>query len=360
VVPLSPGLITRVPVQKDCPEKILILRLSSIGDIILTTPLIRLLRRKFPSARIDYVLKKKFAPLLEDNPNLDRLITFDTAAGWRELVKIRSQIKKSQYDLIIDIHKNFRSFFMSRFLPGIKVVVYRKYILKRVALVLLGWNFYQEIIPVPSRYLESVAEYGIRDDNAGPEFFPQKSTLTRMKEEIRNHGLISDRLTIGIAAGAGFETKRWPEENYTRVALSLKKSTGAQALLFGDKGDRVITEKIRARLGPDAIDLAGQLSLMETACAIDQCDLVLSNDTGLMHLAAALKKKTLAIFGPTTREFGFFPQGHHTRVVEHPHLTCRPCTHLGSRSCPKDHFRCMKEISPETVVSIAMEMITAN
>ncbi len=120
---------------------------------------------------------------------------------------------------------------------------------------------------------------------------------------------------------------------------------------FGDHHDKIITSKIKLNIGEDVFDVAGRLSLMETASLMNLCHLMVTNDTGLMHIATALKKKVVAIFGSTTEELGFFPCALDSLVVQNNNLNCRPCSHVGRNECPKKHFKCMTDIKPQDVIN---------
>jgi len=338
------------------PGKILVIRLSSIGDILLTTPLLRLLKRRFPQAEIGFVIKKQFIDLIRTNKNVDRIFSFDASAGFGDLRRIKREVRDIGYDLVIDIHKNFRSYYLQSGLPKSKIVSYSKYRLQRFLLIKLGWD-YRQVIPVYQRYLMSVAEFGIQDDGAGLDFFLDPDVKQRVDELLSRKNLQVERPIIGLAPGAGFATKRWLPEHYAAVARRMVAERNAQVLLFGSQADSPITREIAGLIGPHVFDVSGQFSLMETACALARCDLLITNDTGLMHLATALHVKTVAIFGPTTKELGFFPVGEMTRVAEHEKLSCRPCTHMGSKRCPKGHFRCMRELLPDRVYDFATELL---
>lgn len=343
--------------MKKEPQKILIIRLSSIGDILLTTPLLRLLKKRFPQAEIGFVIKMQFYDLVRTNKNIDRIYCFDAADRFPALKSIKREIRNVGYDLIIDIHKNFRSYFLRTGHPGARVVSYPKYRLKRFLLIKFGWNLYRQVIPVQQRYLMSIAEFGVPDDGAGLDFCLDPAVQEKIDGLLKSLGVVTGRLAVCLAPGAGFTTKRWLPEYFTDVARCLIDEKKAQIILLGNEKDRVITREIAGCIGSSAIDLAGQFDLMETACALAHADLLISNDTGLMHLATALKIKTVAIFGPTTKELGFYPVSPLATVVENLELNCRPCTHIGSNKCPKRHFRCMKDIEPEKVFKAAINLL---
>ncbi len=338
-------------------NRILIIRLSSIGDIILATPVPRVLKNHFPAAQIDFIVKKQFAPLLHGNPYINNVLTLDTLQGRRELDRLKNQLRTRKYDLIVDIHKNFRSHFLKAGLPGIKVT-FKKYAFKRFLLVKFGWNLFRTVIPVTRRYLNSLAAFGITDDRLGPQVFIDPATQQRMDQLLQNKGFDTTRPVICMAPGAGFFTKRWPVEYFSQLAERCRTELNAQIVLLGNTQDQQLTRQMNAQLTDNAaLDLAGSLEIMEAACVINRADLVVCNDSGLMHLAAALKKKTIAVFGSTTRELGFFPDNPQARVMENKNLPCRPCSHIGRKKCPKQHFKCMRDILPDAVFQAIRELL---
>jgi lipopolysaccharide heptosyltransferase II len=344
------------PLPKTAPTRILILRLSSIGDIVLASPFIRVLRQRFPQAQIDFVVKAQFADLVRSNPHLNTVFTLDTTKGRRGLAQLKSTIRTRSYDLIIDIHNNFRTAYLRR-ISGASIVTFKKYKLQRFFLIKFGLDFYRSIVPVYQRYIDSVAALQVRDDGLGPEFFVIPDASVRVASVLSSMGLQSDKSTIAMAPGAGFLTKRWPSDYFIEIAGKLIADRGAQIVLLGDKKEADLCTAIAKSVGKAVINAAGRFTLMESAAALAACDLIICNDTGLMHLATALKKPVVAIFGPTTRQLGFFPFGQNSRVVENINLACRPCTHIGRNHCPKKHFKCMKEILPAQVYDAAEELL---
>ena len=162
-------------------EKILVIRLSSIGDILLATPLLRVLRKRFPNATIDFVTKMQFLDLVKTNPHLDTIFTLDTRKGRKALAELKHTLRSESYDLVVDIHNNFRSVYLRR-LPHALVVKIRKYKFKRFLLVKFGWNLYRVISPVYKRYINTVAQFGVKDDGFGLEFFPDGNIVFNHSE----------------------------------------------------------------------------------------------------------------------------------------------------------------------------------
>ena len=170
----------------------------------------------------------------------------------------------------------------------------------------------------------------------------------------------SAALTIGVAPGAKHATKRWTVEGFSSIINFLIKNTNARIILFGSRPDREIVNSFSIEKPQFMLDTTGELSLLETTALMNHCDLVLTNDSGLMHLASALKKKVVAIFGSTTEELGFFPYLSEHIVIQNKSLKCRPCSHIGREKCPRQHFKCMKEITADHVISAMEELLMKN
>jgi len=214
---------------------------------------------------------------------------------------------------------------------------------------------------VPARYLEAVAHLGVRDDGLPPEiFFPPEMSQT-VAAMLEGEGIPQGAACLGLCPSARHINKRWPAERYAEAAAQIAGTLKVPIVIFGSADERTqsiaIVELIR-RLSPDSkiANLAGWLSLPETAAAMDRCAVVLTNDTGLMHIASARNRPLVAIFGPTVRQFGFFPRGEKSRVLETHGLKCRPCTHIGLPRCPEQHFNCMNFITVASVVKEALAL----
>ena len=333
-------------------NKILIIRLSSIGDIVLATPLIRVLRQKFQNSQIDFIVKKEFSELLRYNPHITNLIELDTSKGFKELLRLKRKILKEKYDLIVDIHNNFRSIFLRTF-SGAKVVRVNKRVFKRFLLVKFKINLYKNAIPVAERYIETIEKFSIKNDNQGLEIFVPDEIIKAAKNKIN---FSSEELYIAIAPSAKHETKRWPAERFAELADKLVDKFKAKVIILGGREDKEICYKVKSMMKNEAINLCGETTLLESAGILLLCKLLVTNDSGLMHIGSAVKTKIVAIFGSTVKEFGFFPYGTQSIVVEKP-IPCRPCSHIGRSKCPKGHFNCMLSIQVEDVFKACEKMI---
>jgi lipopolysaccharide heptosyltransferase II len=337
-------------------QKILIIRLSSIGDIILTTPLLRSIRKTYPDASITYITKKQFAGLLADSPYISELIAFDKSEGFRGLRMIRRRLKQQHFDACLDIHKNWRSRFLRFGLGAGLIGTYPKYIIRRTLLVRFKINLYSHIRPVYLRYFKAARKLGVQYDGEGSEIhFPQAAS-EKVTGILSSLGYMSDTPLVIICPGATYFNKKWLSGGFVKTARHLMKVRSAFVIIHGGRDDQDQCENIAAEIGPGAFSLAGTLSLPETAALLKTATLVIANDSGLLHLAQSQKRPVIGIYGSTTRELGFFPIEQNSVVVETT-VSCRPCTPKGLNYCPKVHFRCMKDITPEMVIEAALRYL---
>jgi heptosyltransferase-2 len=228
-------------------------------------------------------------------------------------------------------------------------------------LIRLKKNFYRSAVSVADRYIEPVQKYGIENDGKGLELYISAEIRAQATAKMTKLGIHQSGMIIGFCPSAKHATKCWPQERFKELGIRLSKDYNAKILLFGGSQDKEKCSSIAHAINSSgkegsATDLSGELSLLESAIAMEACTLIVTNDSGLMHIATAMKKKVVAVFGPTVREFGFFPVGNEQIVLERKDLYCRPCSHIGGKTCPEGHFRCMKEISIEEVAEAVQHL----
>lgn len=342
----------------DSRYKFLIIRFSSIGDIILTTPLIRCLRATFPNAQIDFLVKKEFAVVLSGNPHINSIITFDKTDSRNQLRRIRMQVQLTRYSMIFDIQKNIRSMMIG---VGSRTGIagFSKKLIARDLLIRFKINIYKEIKPVYLRYFEAVETLGVRYDGKGTEVFPAEQETGIVEALLAQNNIPQDKPLLVVAPGAQWENKRWTTEGFATAADTFCNQTGAYTVLIGGAGDVETCSLMQAQMKTPSLNLAGKLSLMGSAALLGKAAMVLTNDTGMLHMAQAMKAPVVAVYGPTTRELGFFPLPVKSRVAEID-ISCRPCTQKGLHSCPKKHFRCMNDLRPGLVSDLAAELFAEN
>ncbi|MEO8445868.1 MAG: glycosyltransferase family 9 protein [bacterium] len=306
-------------------KKILVIRLSSFGDIILSFPLLKKIKEKLPECKVHFLTKKNYEDVLLLNPHIDKIIFTD-----EKLSDTRKKVSDESYDLIIDIHKNVRSIYLSAF-NSKNVVRYKKENFKKFLLVKFKINLLKEVIPVWKKYILPVRRF-LKFDKLNFEI--TELTFDRTKS-------IDGKYTV-IAPASRHFTKTYPAEKFIEY---INKNTGTRFVLVGDnsKKEELICSEIE-RSCINVVNLCGKLSINNLAGVIYNSSRIICNDSAVLHLAEAIGKKVTAIFGSTVREFGFFPQLEGSEVYENEGLDCRPCTHIGRDSCPKGHFKCMMEI----------------
>ena len=338
-------------------QRIVIIRFSSIGDIVLTTPTLRALRRRFPDARIDMVTKREYAELVETNPNVNHIYRYDSPSGVNGLVQLSRELRQARYDLCVDLHCNLRSRILRLLMQPKEQTTYSKEIFARTLLVQAKINRYGRMLPVPERYLAPLARFGVQNDDNGLELFPTEQDDAHVAGLFAEHGLRRDEQLIGFGAIAAHPLKQWPIENFVTLGQRLLEQYQARIVLFGGPGDRENAERIAQQLPNRPIVLCGRVSLLASAAALKRCAIFIGNDTGTVHIAAAMQRPVVAMFGPTVEEFGFYPYRTPAKVISTP-LPCRPCTHTGKGRCKiHETHACMTRIRVDEVLHAAETLL---
>ncbi len=303
-------------------KNILIIRFSSLGDIILTFPLIKKLRRKYPESVIHFLTGVKYQEVLKLNPSINKIILHDNS-----LSEIRKLVRAENYDVILDLHKNLKSFYAC-FMNSKKAFRIKKENLKKFFLVKFKINLFREIIPVYKKYIICADPLLQINDY---EF--------ETEELIFSKGKIFDGEYIVLSPSSRHFTKTYPAAKFIEF---IKQYPELKFVLTGDNSER---DKEICRLISEqcsnTVNFCGKLNMSALANTIYYSELVICNDSAVLHLSEALGKKVKALFGSTVKEFGFFPQLKDSEALEIKDLKCRPCTHIGREFCPEKHFRCM-------------------
>lgn len=320
--------------------KVLFIRFSSLGDVLLTTPIIRTFRTHFSDAEIHFLTKKQFAPLLEYNPNIDELIRYD--AENESMLQLIIRLQKEHYTHIIDLHDKLRSALIKRFVKG-KVITYKKKHEYRKSLLKD-----RNLLPISSTvdlYASVLENFNLHPDKRKLDFFlPEnekaiaESLLQKTKKKI-----------ITISPGASWFTKQYPTEYYKKIIQHFLDNYDARIVIIGTEQEKNLTAELASVSEHEILNLGGRTTLIESAIIIKHSDLFISGDCGPMHIAAALEVPQIAIFGPTHPKLGFAPLNPNAEVLT-LNLDCSPCSLHGNKSCPKGHFKCMKDLSPEMVI----------
>jgi len=341
-------------------RKVLVVRMSAIGDVILTLPVVDALHERLPEARIDFAIKREFAELVEGHPGVARVWRFERESGFGGLMRLAAEIAAERYDLVVDLHHNPRSIYLRWRSRAWMRRTYRKQTWQRMLLKTFGINLIKNAAPVADRYFTALEDFGLARGGRRPVLHLPARAAAEAGRALAAAGIEAGAGYVAVAPGASYPTKRWPAAGFIEAAAELA-GRGGQVGVVGGGSDREVTAEVAAGLtaqGIKAADLAGGLTLAGSAAVLARARLLLTNDSGLMHAADALDVPLIAVFGPTRRELGFYPLGPRSGVVEHPGLRCRPCTLHGGPRCPKGHHRCMSEICARDVVLVANEVLS--
>lgn len=316
-----------------------------MGDIILTTPLIRALRARHPEAEITFLTKRGFAPLLEHSPHLTRVIPYDPAR--QSLLSLAKEVRAGRFTHHLDLHGTLRGRALRIMVPG-PWRGYRKRRIEREILIRFKKNAYRDAVPEPERYFEAAADLDVQPDGQPPEIFVHPAAQMRADAWLEK-ALPVERPLAALVPGAAHFTKRWPVDYWQELAARLGNAGYAAVVLGGSDYARECTA-IAAAGGPHSASAAGPFGLQETAAVLARSALCVAGDTGVMHMASATRTPTVLLLGPTVGAFGFLPYKAHTIVLERD-LPCRPCSAQGGPRCPLGHHRCLREISPDDVMA---------
>lgn len=332
---------------------ILLIRLSSLGDVILATPLVRRLAHTYPGARIDVVVAERFADVWKHNPYVTTIWAIPRQPPAAELdarkLELLSILPEGRYDLILDLQRNLRSSTLRRGL-GPTVVAPSKHRMEKLAMVWLKRRP-ERPVHVVDRYGASLAPRPLTMDAEGCEVWTERE---------RRQGWYGGAsggtgLRWAVAVGAHHATKQWPVVRFAELCRTLVDDHGMTPVLVGGNADVPIADAVAAAAGVAVERADGASTLEQTIDVLDTCAGIVTNDTGVMHLAAARRLPVVAIFGSTVPELGFTPYGVPYRIVQ-ADVSCRPCSHIGRSRCPKGHFRCMLDVGSNAVVAAVLDL----
>lgn len=328
--------------------KILILRFSSIGDIVLTTPVIRTVKTQLDKVEVHYATKAQYRDLFEANPYIDKMhYLADSLQG------LIQELKQEQFDFVVDLHHNLRTFQIKRAL-GVKSSSYNKLNVEKWLKV----NLKIDQLPnlhIVDRYMKTVEQLGVRMDALGLDYFiPEKDVvpIEWLPEGFRDEFVV-------YAIGAQHGTKKLPLHKMIELCDRINKpvvllggpedaATGEEVTrFFSREGETTSVSEGLGKLNKKTIvyNGCGKFSLNQSASVVKQSRYVFTHDTGLMHIAAAFKKEIFSIWGNTIPSFGMYPYRTKFTVLENNRVSCRPCSKIGHAKCPKGHFRCMQDLS---------------
>lgn len=312
--------------------KILLIRFSSIGDIVLTTPVIRCLKNQLGNVELHVLTRNKYRSLFVNNPYVDKVFDFTD-----RIESVIPELKKQDYDHIVDLHKNFRSMKVRSALRK-PVTSFPKLNVQKYIYVHFGINKLPPI-HIVDRYFEAVKSLGVQNDLKGLDYFiPESDELHEVDLPIEfREGFYA------FSIGGQHATKILPAQKVIEVCQNLE----APIILLGGHEDSKRGDAIVEAVGTNIWNACGKLNLNQSTSVIKMAKVVLSNDTGLMHIAAALRKPIVSVWGNTVPEFGMYPYmpgDERNSIIIEKKMSCRPCSKIGHKKCPKKHFNCMMQL----------------
>jgi heptosyltransferase-2 len=313
--------------------KFLIIRFSSIGDIVLTSPVVRCLKQQVPDAEIHFLVKDKFLDTVAHNPYIDKI---HVLAHSPELMI--EELKTENYDHIIDLQRNRKSALVKKSL-GVKSFSVNKLNIRKYLLTAFKLNLLPKV-HIVDRYLKTVESFGVKNDGKGLDYFISKEEETHKQDIPGSHYAGYIACVIGAAHG----TKKWPVHKWKEFCSQVDHPV----ILLGGPEDEANGKEIAAVDDVKIYNACGKFKLNESADLVRKAKLVITHDTGLMHIAAAFKKPIISIWGNTVPSFGMYPYYGNLPVsdviMQVSKLYCRPCSKIGYKKCPLGHFKCMEKI----------------
>lgn len=333
--------------------KILIIRFSSIGDIVLTTPIIRCVKNQLENVTIHYLTKKVFTPILNANPYISIIHSFENDI--RDCIQA---LREEHYDIIIDLHKNLRTTFVKRALMVGETYQYNKLNLPKWIYV----NFKVNLLPdksIVDRYFEGIKKLKVNNDGQGLDYFIPEEDVIKNQDIPMSHWAGY----IACVVGGSYFTKKLPIDKWIEIC----NYSPIPIILLGGPEDRDFAEEIAQKNPIKIYNSCGKFKINESANLIKNARLVISNDTGLMHIAAAFKKPIVSLWGNTTPQMGMFPYygfnnlksniAPNHLIIENNELSCRPCSKIGFETCPKKHFKCMNDLKINQIEKFIIKYI---
>ncbi len=317
--------------------KILIVRFSSIGDVVLTTPVVRCVKQQL-NAEVHFITKKSFLPVLENNPYVDKIFTIE-----KSIDEVISELKKEGYDYVIDLHHNLRTASLKRKLSG-KSFSFPKKNIAKFLLTTFKINRMPKV-HVVDRYFEAVKSLGVKNDLLPCDMF----LLEEDEVNLQDYGL-ENKQYLAVAMGAQFATKQMPIDLMKNVLQKVE----IPIVLVGGPTDIERSTALKNSLeSHNVIDFCGKLTLRQSAFMTKHARVLLTGDTGLMHIASCFETPTVSVWGNTVPDFGMYTYAptkpENSSIHEVNGLSCRPCSKIGYQECPKKHFKCMLDQDPEKI-----------
>ncbi|MBW2086557.1 MAG: lipopolysaccharide heptosyltransferase II [Deltaproteobacteria bacterium] len=336
-------------------RRILVRSTNWVRDALLSTPALASLRDNFPESHLSVLARKWVTAIYKDHPAVDEIMVYDVEGrhkGWSGFIRLASEIRKQQFDLVVLFQYAFGAALLTWLARIPERIGYntdgRGLLLNRAVSRRSGDKKIHEV----ESYQGLIHRSGLRIIQSRPVFH-----LNPVAEKLASARLIelglNDSFLLGLAPGAAYgQAKQWPQEKYAKAAQIILEQKGGAALLFGSQGEAAVTRKLKELLPVPVYDLAGQTDLAGVAALIKRCHLFLTNDSGLMHVGAAVGTPLVAVFGSTT-PVTTGPVTGQARVIYHP-VDCSPCF---KRVCDQPSHLCMDLVTVEEVAAAGLELL---
>ena len=339
--------------------RILIIQTAFLGDVVLTLPLIEAVRQRFASACIDVLTIPAHAPILQNQPLVDAVLTYDKRGhqkGIRGLLRMMREIRAQGYGLIISPHRSLRSALLVAGSGSPQRLGFRHWLTR--------WAYTSTVTrPMAGHVVErnhqllTLLSGALTDRPERIVLHVEETSHRKAAQYFAHHGVQDADVVVGMIPGSQWGTKRWPAEHFAALIERLSTIEQTHCVLFGAPADRSLADAIVTACHAPVLDLVGKTALSDLPAYLASCTVVVSNDTGPMHVAAALGKPIVTLYGPTTAALGFSPYG---VVWEEASvdLACRPCHAHGPQRCPLSHWRCMRDLSAEQVADAIQRLLS--
>ena len=336
------------------PHKVLVIRFSALGDVILVTGALDALRTRYPKAKIHFVVREDCAAVLQGQPYIDRIWILPRKAGLRGLCELGTKLRAERFDVVYDAHRSLRSRLLVPLVRASKVLRYRKNYLRRFLYLRFGLPTLRHTPPFRELHVQSLAPIDIHF--ARPTRLVANTTgIANAKKKLPL--LATGRRRLAVAPSAAWPLKRWPLAHFRSILESMVAADPTvDIVVLGGPADTFCADLVQGLPADRVASAQGIFTLEESFAALAECDGLLANDTGLAHAAEALGKPAVFLFGPTTPTIGVRPQHPRSRVAERA-LWCRPCSKHGKGDCWRGDHACLRELQPSEVLPMIREML---
>ncbi len=345
--------------KNDNINNILIIRLSSIGDIVLSSPIVRVLKNSYPFGSLFFITFDHFRETIIYNRSIDEKIFMSKTElktdASNYLSKCYENLTNTKFDVIIDLQNNRYSKKIISHLNYSNLYKLNKQRLHKLSLVFLKKPLIGNYSVVENYFSCLNNDLDIQNDNLGLEFWLENESVYPTERKLK---INKEKIIVSIAPGASHKTKQWLPDYFAELVnlFANEFNRNIEIRLLGSSNEIDITDYIEKKSKMNIRNFVSKTNLIASAQLIDESDLFVTNDTGLMHIAAARKVPTIAIFGSSVGELGFAHSNKNFKIIEEK-MWCRPCSHIGRNRCPLLHFNCMKKIKPLRVFCACLELL---